>query len=93
MNSSARGELRVEVPMQATALVINSAGSRIQQCTSYDDTAAVVPVSSIESNGLVAANECHTLPLHKLRELAAQPGHLVVFVHHRGTCKRQLPFC
>lgn len=92
-NAALNGELRLEVPVQATALVIQSAASSVQQCATFDDTAAVVAVSSVASEGLVAANECHTLPLRKLQQLTAQPGRLVVFIHHKATCKRQLPFC
>jgi len=92
-NAAARGEMRVEVPIQATALIVNSTATQIQQCGSFDDAATVYRVSSIESDGLVAPNECHALPASKLRLLAAQPGRLVVFIHHKTVCRRQLPFC
>ncbi|SEG44320.1 hypothetical protein SAMN05421819_2960 [Bryocella elongata] len=91
--AAARGELRVEVPMQATALIVNSTATHIQQCGSYDDAATVYRVSSIENDGLISPNECHDLSAHKLHALAAQPGRLVVFIHHKAVCRRQLPFC
>jgi len=92
-SAAARGEIRVEVPMQATALIVNSSATQIRQCGGFDDAATVYRVSSIENDGLIAPNECHALPASKLRLLAAQPGRLVVFINHKTVCRRQLPFC
>lgn len=91
--AAAHGELRVEVPVQATALIVNSSQEAVRQCGGSDDATTVYRVSSIESDGVVSPNECHAMAPSKLRLLSAQPGRLIVFIHHKATCKRQLPFC
>jgi hypothetical protein len=90
--SASRGQLRIEVPAQATALVISATASQVEQCSAVE-SGAVYGLRSIEDNGTLAPNDCHPLSERRLRQLSPTPGHLVVFLRHRAVCRRQLPFC